>query len=211
MSPLFSLFLFWRHLSTLCSLQGKKLEFVTHSTFIILLLNDQCLFSCPWLQPQAPSHNLSQTAQRCCWLPHRWLSHRPRKIMFSECTALASAISRTIHGYCPTQVSWQYRKSPGPACAAGCKRSPPATLSSANSGEAEINLLPSPPGLCSAKGARAAVAYLPIWTCLRLLLWGGISVAHCIWVLRGWQVSVWSSTALSALPISSVLFLFKER
>lgn len=78
-------------------------------------------------------------------------------------------------------MSWQYRKSPDPAGAAGCKPSPPAALSSASPGEAEISLLPGQHlGSPWQRAAHAAVSYLPIWTYLRFLLWGGISVANCI-------------------------------
>lgn len=44
----------------------------------------------------------------------------------------------------------------------GCKPSPPAALCPASSGEAEISLWASRPGLCSARGHASAGAYLSI-------------------------------------------------
>lgn len=184
-SLLFNLISCWRHISTLCSLQRVEtavcFPFCPHhppTEQSLLIFMPLTPASIPLSQPLPNSTEVLLASPQwiCVWFPPQ-----PRKITLSEHTAPASAPSRTLQGHFPTQASWQH-ETPVIAGAGGCKLSPPAALHPASPGEAEISLLPSPPGLCSARGHASAGAYLSIRTLFKtpslgqdisILLWLG--------------------------------------
>lgn len=100
-------------------------------------------------------------AQICSWLSHSEYADDPHlspgKSWFLSTLCLlllppGSASATVSRRHC---AGWG---EPRPSWCRGCKPSHPAALLPASSGKAKITLLPSPPGLCLARGCTSAGA-----------------------------------------------------
>lgn len=185
----------WRYVSILCGLQGKakKLYFVSHFT-----LTEQSLFIFTSLTlASSPSYNLSHATQSFRWLPFREFTKdfnlslwKPWWLSTPHLLQLPSGPPDHFLRVKPRQhfTVWL--------------------------GEADISSSASLPGHCLAISFPYAGTWLSMQHLFRDSSLGQhqTSSQQCVQASCSWyKWAVWSSSALSALSTSSVLFLFKER